>query len=228
MVGYWNQPEETAAALRGGWMHTGDGGRMDDEGYVYVVDRIKDMIVSGGENVYSVEVENALAKHPDVASCAVIGVPDDEWGERVHAVVVPAAGATALRRCTPRARQGPDRGLQGAPHRRAPRRLADLRRGQDPQARAAEAALGRLGTPAPALGGPWSGCSTAGGSVAQALSRATSRVWALDEGWSAAAIGPRASCGPGSNGMPSRRPMTVAISRTGSPGPATAGRPPPG
>ncbi len=93
MLGYWNRPEETLTALRGGWMHTGDGGRMDDEGYVYVVDRIKDMIVSGGENVYSVEVENALAKHPDVASCAVIGVPDDEWGERVHAVVVPAAGA---------------------------------------------------------------------------------------------------------------------------------------
>jgi len=93
-AGYWNRPEETATALRGGWMHTGDGGRMDDEGYVYVVDRIKDMIVSGGENVYSVEVENALARHPGVASCAVIGVPDDEWGERVHAVVVPAAGAT--------------------------------------------------------------------------------------------------------------------------------------
>ncbi|MHC1562145.1 long-chain-fatty-acid--CoA ligase [Actinomycetospora sp. C-140] len=93
MLGYWNRPEETATALRGGWMHTGDGGRMDAEGYVYVVDRIKDMIVSGGENVYSVEVENALAKHPGVASCAVIGVPDDEWGERVHAVVVPAAGA---------------------------------------------------------------------------------------------------------------------------------------
>ena len=93
MLGYWNRPEETATALRGGWMHTGDGGRMDDEGYVYVVDRIKDMIVSGGENVYSVEVENALAKHPDVASCAVIGVPDDEWGERVHAVVVAVPGA---------------------------------------------------------------------------------------------------------------------------------------
>ncbi|GAA4797554.1 long-chain fatty acid--CoA ligase [Actinomycetospora chlora] len=93
MLGYWNRPEETATALRGGWMHTGDGGTMDDEGYVYVVDRIKDMIVSGGENVYSVEVENALAKHPDVATCAVIGVPDDEWGERVHAVVVPVPGA---------------------------------------------------------------------------------------------------------------------------------------
>jgi acyl-CoA synthetase (AMP-forming)/AMP-acid ligase II len=62
---------------------------MDDEGYVYIVDRIKDMIISGGENVYSTEVENALAKHPGVAACAVIGVPDSEWGERVHAVIVP-------------------------------------------------------------------------------------------------------------------------------------------
>ena len=75
-------------------MHTGDGGYMDDEGYVFIVDRIKDMIVTGGENVYSAEVENALAKHPAVASCAVIGVPDDEWGERVHAVVVLGRGAT--------------------------------------------------------------------------------------------------------------------------------------
>ncbi|GAA3432926.1 long-chain-fatty-acid--CoA ligase [Kutzneria kofuensis] len=88
MLGYWNRPEETASALRGGWMHTGDGGYMDENGYVYVVDRLKDMIVSGGENVYSAEVENALAKHPAVASCAVIGVPDEQWGERVHAVVV--------------------------------------------------------------------------------------------------------------------------------------------
>jgi acyl-CoA synthetase (AMP-forming)/AMP-acid ligase II len=93
MAGYWNRPQETAAAVRDGWMHTGDGGYMDDEGYVFVVDRIKDMIISGGENVYSAEVENALAAHPAVASCAVIGVPDDDWGERVHAVVVLAAGA---------------------------------------------------------------------------------------------------------------------------------------
>jgi acyl-CoA synthetase (AMP-forming)/AMP-acid ligase II len=92
MLGYWNKPEETATALRGGWMHTGDGAYMDERGYIFVVDRIKDMIVSGGENVYSVEVENAIAKHPAVAACAVIGVPDDEWGERVHAVVVLADG----------------------------------------------------------------------------------------------------------------------------------------
>ena len=95
MAGYWGKPEETAAALRGGWMHTGDAGYMDDRGYVFVVDRLKDMIVSGGENVYSVEVENALARHPAVATCAVIGVPDERWGERVHAVVVLAAGHQA-------------------------------------------------------------------------------------------------------------------------------------
>jgi acyl-CoA synthetase (AMP-forming)/AMP-acid ligase II len=94
MLGYWNRPAETAAALREGWMHTGDGGYLDEQGYLFVVDRIKDMIVSGGENVYSVEVENALATHPGVAACAVIGVPDAQWGERVHAVVVRAAGAS--------------------------------------------------------------------------------------------------------------------------------------
>jgi acyl-CoA synthetase (AMP-forming)/AMP-acid ligase II len=92
MLGYWNRPAETEEALRGGWMHTGDGGYLDERGYLFIVDRIKDMIVSGGENVYSVEVENALAKHPSVASCAVIGVPDENWGERVHAVVVIAPG----------------------------------------------------------------------------------------------------------------------------------------
>ncbi|MFC5065616.1 acyl-CoA synthetase [Actinomycetospora atypica] len=94
MLGYWNRPEETATALRGGWMHTGDGGYLDENGYLFVVDRIKDMIVSGGENVYSAEVENALARHPAVAACAVIGVPDERWGERVHAVVVTAPGAS--------------------------------------------------------------------------------------------------------------------------------------
>jgi len=95
MLGYWNSPAETAEALRGGWMHTGDGGYMDERGYVFLVDRIKDMIVSGGENVYSAEVENALATHPAVAQCAVIGVPDPELGERVHAVVVLRPGVAA-------------------------------------------------------------------------------------------------------------------------------------
>jgi long-chain acyl-CoA synthetase len=93
MLGYWNQPELTAETLRGGWMHTGDGGRIDDEGILYVVDRMKDMIVSGGENVFSAEVEGALALHPAVAQVAVIGVPDARWGERVHAVILPRPGA---------------------------------------------------------------------------------------------------------------------------------------
>ena len=88
MQGYWRKPKETAEAVRDGWLHTGDGAYMDDEGYVFIVDRLKDMIVSGGENVYSYEVENALAGHPAIAGCAVIGVPDAEWGERVHAVIV--------------------------------------------------------------------------------------------------------------------------------------------
>ena len=88
MQGYWNKPEQTATALRNGWMHTGDAGYMDQDGFVYVVDRIKDMIVTGGENVYSAEVEGVLLQMPQVAQCAVIGVPDDDWGEQVHAAVV--------------------------------------------------------------------------------------------------------------------------------------------
>jgi long-chain acyl-CoA synthetase len=88
MAGYWNKPEETAQALRGGWLHTGDGAYMDENGYLYIVDRLKDMIISGGENVYSAEVEGVIARHPSVAACAVIGVPHATWGEAVHAVVV--------------------------------------------------------------------------------------------------------------------------------------------
>lgn len=92
MKGYWNQPELTAEALRDGWMHTGDGGYLDERGFLYVVDRIKDMIVSGGENVYSAEVEDALYAHPAVAECAVIGIPSEQWGEAVHAEVVMKPG----------------------------------------------------------------------------------------------------------------------------------------
>jgi len=90
-----NKPEQTAAALRGGWMHTGDAGYLDDRGYLFIVDRLKDIIITGGENVYSAEVENALAGHPAVAACAVIGLPDPQWGERVHAVVVLQPGREA-------------------------------------------------------------------------------------------------------------------------------------
>ena len=92
---YWRKPEETAAAFLDGWYHTGDAGYLDDEGYLFLVDRTKDMIVSGGENVYSTEVEQAIAAHPAVAQVAVIGVPDDTWGEAVHAVVVLKPDATA-------------------------------------------------------------------------------------------------------------------------------------
>jgi acyl-CoA synthetase (AMP-forming)/AMP-acid ligase II len=94
MLGYWNMPEATAEAPRGGWMHTGDLGRMDADGYVTVIDRLKDMIITGGENVYSAEVENALSSHPDVANVAVIAAPDETWGERVHAVIVPRPGTS--------------------------------------------------------------------------------------------------------------------------------------
>jgi len=92
---YWNRPEETASAFAGGWYHTGDAGRLDDKGYLYLVDRVKDMIVTGGENVYSSEVENALASHPSVAQVAVIAIPSEQWGEAVHAVVVLHLDTTA-------------------------------------------------------------------------------------------------------------------------------------
>ncbi len=98
MAGYWNLPEATAATLRAdGWLRTGDAGYMDEEGYLYIHDRIKDMIISGGENVYPAEVESALCDHPDVAEAAVIGVPDEKWGEAVKAIVVmkPGKNATA-------------------------------------------------------------------------------------------------------------------------------------
>jgi long-chain acyl-CoA synthetase len=91
MQGYWNQPEATAAALRDGWMHSGDAGVMDEDGFLYIVDRLKDMIVTGAENVYSAEVENAISLMAEVAEVAVIGIPDDTWGETVHAIVVPRA-----------------------------------------------------------------------------------------------------------------------------------------
>jgi long-chain acyl-CoA synthetase len=95
MIGYWNKPEQTAAALVDGWYRTGDLGYMDEEGFVYLVDRAKDMIVTGGENVYSTEVEDVLYRHPAVLEAAVFGVPDAHWGEAVHAVVVPRADVTA-------------------------------------------------------------------------------------------------------------------------------------
>ena len=95
MQGYWRNPEATAAALRDGWLHTGDAGRMLPDGHLFVVDRLKDMIISGGENVYCAEVETALRSHPQVVHAAVIGVPDARWGEAVHAAVVMADDCVA-------------------------------------------------------------------------------------------------------------------------------------
>jgi acyl-CoA synthetase (AMP-forming)/AMP-acid ligase II len=94
MLGYWDMPEKTAETIRDGWLHSGDLGRVDDDGFLYIMGRAKDMIISGGENIYSAETENAVAQHPAVAACAVIGIPSDEWGESVHAVVVCKPGET--------------------------------------------------------------------------------------------------------------------------------------
>jgi fatty-acyl-CoA synthase len=92
MKGYWNKPDATREAIKKDWFYTGDAGFLDAEGYVFIHDRVKDMIVSGGENVYPAEVENALFAHPDIADVAVIGVPDEKWGEAVKACVVAAPG----------------------------------------------------------------------------------------------------------------------------------------
>jgi acyl-CoA synthetase (AMP-forming)/AMP-acid ligase II len=92
MAGYWNNHAASVEAMDDGWLHTGDLGEADDEGFVFVVDRVKDMIVSGGENIYSREVENALTGHPAVAEAAVVGAPDERWGEIVTAFVVKRPG----------------------------------------------------------------------------------------------------------------------------------------
>jgi len=94
LEGYWKQPEESAKALAGDWFHTGDGGYLDDDGYLVIADRKKDVIITGGENVSSIEVEDAIFSHPEVAEVAVIGVPDEKWGETIKALVVRTEGST--------------------------------------------------------------------------------------------------------------------------------------
>jgi acyl-CoA synthetase (AMP-forming)/AMP-acid ligase II len=93
MDGYWARAEATAQAIRDGWFHTGDAGYVDEEGFIFLKDRIKDMIISGGENVYPAEIEGVLMSHPEILECAVIGVPHAKWGETVKAVVVKRQGA---------------------------------------------------------------------------------------------------------------------------------------
>ena len=146
MAGYWEDPEATATALHQGWYRTGDLGYLDDQSYLFLVDRAKDMIVSGGENVYSVEVENALYEHPAVLEAAVFGLPDERWGEAVHAVVVVREGTSPDPRAG-RGAAGPlplaDRRLQGAEgHPPAHRAPAQVRSGQDPEAPAPRRARG--------------------------------------------------------------------------------------
>jgi acyl-CoA synthetase (AMP-forming)/AMP-acid ligase II len=94
MMGYWNKPEDTAKTVIDGWVKTGDVAYKDADGFLFICDRVKDMIITGGENVFCAEVENAVAGHPAVAQVAVIGVPDRDFGERVHAVIVPKPGQT--------------------------------------------------------------------------------------------------------------------------------------
>ena len=92
MKGYWNKPEATAETLRGGWLHTGDIGYLDEDGYLYITDRKRDMIISGGANIYPREIEEVICRHPAVFEVAVIGIPDEKWGEQVKALVVTNEG----------------------------------------------------------------------------------------------------------------------------------------
>jgi long-chain acyl-CoA synthetase len=98
MKGYWNRPDATAEVMRGGWLHTGDMARVDEDGYFFIVDRKKDMIIRGGYNVYPREIEEVLYEHPAILEAAVIGVPDPEWGESLRAFVVLRPGQTASER----------------------------------------------------------------------------------------------------------------------------------
>ena len=142
MKGYWNKPESTAHSVNDGWMRTGDAAYMDEDGYIFIYDRVKDTIVTGGENVYPAEVENAIFGHPDVADVAVIGVPDDKWGEAVKAVVVAKPDGAA--RCGRHHRLGAraDRPLQSPEVGRFRRSDPAQHHRQDPAPRIAQALLG--------------------------------------------------------------------------------------
>ena len=146
LEGYWEQPEETARALDGGWFHTGDGGVIDDDGYLTISDRKKDVIITGGENVSSIEVEDVLFSHPAVAEVAVIGVPDEKWGETIKALVVLADGAEVDRGRADRLVQGQGGRLQGADLDRVPRGARPDGDRQAPEVQAARSPTGRAAT----------------------------------------------------------------------------------
>ena len=157
MAGYWNKPEATAEAIRDGWLHTGDLGHLDEDGFLYITDRKKDMIIRGGENIYSIEIEQRLVDHPDIADAAIYGVPHPELGEEVKATVQLEEGAdphrgrreavggrrprrlqgAGLRR--PHLRQAPPQRQRQAPQERAPRRGRRQLRGDDVARRCASA-----------------------------------------------------------------------------------------
>ena len=135
MKGYYNRPEATAEVLRDGWFRTGDLARRDEDGFYYIVDRAKDMIIRGGFNVYPREIEEVLMTHPEVSLAAVVGVPHDSHGEEVKAFVIREPGAeVSVQSCCPG--QGPDGRLQVPAHRRVRQHPADDLDRQDPQARA--------------------------------------------------------------------------------------------
>ena len=145
LEGYWENPEASADALADGWFHTGDGGTIDDGGYLTISDRKKDVIITGGENVSSIEVEDAVFSHPAVAEVAVIGIPDEKWGELVTALVVPAPGPAGHRGGDRRPLPQADRGLQAPAAGRVPRRDPAHGHGQDPEVQAARAVLDGVG-----------------------------------------------------------------------------------
>ena len=182
LEGYWEQPEETEAALGDGWFHTGDGGVIGDDGYLTIQDRKKDVIITGGENVSSIEVEDVIFSHPDVAEVAVIGVPDEKWGETIKALVVQAPRAPTLTEaeliayCKSKVAALQGTHLGGVPRGARPDR--------DRQAAEVQAARAVLGGPRPPgqLTPPRIG--SAGTATAVALPMpALGEVVALVEGW---------------------------------------------
>ena len=135
MKGYWGREEETAEAIKDGWFHTGDLAKIDEDGYFFIVDRKKDLIIRGGYNVYPREVEEALYEHESVAEVAVIGIPDDDLGEEVGAAVALKSGETVERRGPQGVREGAAGGVQVSPRRVDRRRAAQGTHRQDPAAR---------------------------------------------------------------------------------------------